>query len=103
MKIWVLPLPARWAVVVKTAKMTRTVQEEANRLEIDVAEAGSTRRSDGELVGQFISSCRLSAGRVRRRFEAPKTKNSHFNEKKNSQKEGEGERVRESLGGSERG
>ena len=30
-------------------------------------EAGNTRRSDGELVGQFISSCRLAGRRVRHR------------------------------------
>jgi hypothetical protein len=69
---------------VKTAKTTmvkmvvQTVHEDVEevattRLLLDVllvvvvvAEAGNTWRSDGELVGQFISSCRLAGRRVAR-------------------------------------
>jgi hypothetical protein len=46
------------------------VEEELFRLRFFVVvatEAGNTRRSDGELVGQFISSCRLAGRRVRHR------------------------------------
>lgn len=68
----------------KTAKTTmvktvvQTVHEDVEevattRLLLDVllvvvvvAEAGNTWRSDGELVGQFISSCRLAGRRVAR-------------------------------------
>lgn len=53
-------LPARWVKKANTkAKTAATVHEEEIDLqEVDVA--GNTKRSDGELVGQFISSCRLS-------------------------------------------
>lgn len=44
----------------------KTVHGEETILLLDVAEAGNTRRSDGELVGQFISSCRLAGRRVAR-------------------------------------
>lgn len=55
----------------KTAKTTmvetvKTVHGEEVILLLDEAEAGNTRRSDGELVGQFISSCRLAGRRVAR-------------------------------------
>lgn len=55
----------------KTAKTTmvetvKTVHGEEAILLLDEAEAGNTRRSDGELVGQFISSCRLAGRRVAR-------------------------------------
>ncbi|KAK4002549.1 hypothetical protein OUZ56_004369 [Daphnia magna] len=44
----------------------KTVHGEEVILLLDEAEAGNTRRSDGELVGQFISSCRLAGRRVAR-------------------------------------
>lgn len=45
--------------------------------EIDLEVAGNTKRSDGELVGQFISSCRLSVGALIAAFVSSPPHNAH--------------------------
>lgn len=62
---------------------------------VAVAEAGNTWRSDGELVGQFISSCRLAGRRLRVRHRH----NTHARTRHTSKRKENGKTKSTSAGG----